>query len=128
MKRLIALLAAALCLVAGNSLNAQVTSNPKLTALTKPNPAQPIHLASCVCTDIGDDQLSIDFELDGIGFWCFYLIDSVDGQTCVIDWTRSGGQPTECTVTVRKSTYVGCFCNLENVHGLPPFFGPYKTH
>src|SRR5579859_5885663 len=110
MTKIKSLLLAAALLLAGNSLtvSAQVLSNPKLTALTKPNPAQPIHLAACSITDIGDDQLAIDFEIDGIGFWSFYLVSSdVDvPNVCVCPWTRSIGQPTECVVIVRKSTYV----------------------
>lgn len=126
-KLLLSLLFACFALTSGHS---QALTNPKLTALTKPNPAQPIHLASCSVTDIGDDQLLIDFEIDGIGFWSFYL-ESTDcpfPNACIVPWSRSGGHPTECAIIVRASTYIGCFWSLENVHGLPPFFPPYKTH
>lgn len=119
-----------LLLVAGFALasNAQVLNAPRLTAMTKPNPAQPINVAACSVTDIGNDQLEIDFEIDGIGFWSFYVEATTDTtpNTCVVDWTRSGGQPTLCSIVVRKSTYIGCFWSCVNVHGLPPIFPPYK--
>lgn len=124
MKRFLSLIAliASLALVNTTAEAGSSYPLPKQIALAKPNPAKPIAVTSGSVTQVGD-AIVIDFTVEGIGYWCLWMVPSNNpfGSVCLCGWTLNT-KATEVIMVVPCADYSGCWVSVENVHGLPPLF------
>lgn len=116
MKKLLFPIVAALGLLfTVSSVNAQ--SAGRLTAWTKPNPGNPLVVTSFSCSQLDGGLLLLDFTVRGQGWFRCVEVCTGNQMRTVCEWVRSGGTDTEYVYVVDAADYLGCFFDLENIHG-----------
>lgn len=104
------------------TLKAQSAPEPKLDALSKANPGNPLRVTAYECLDLGDGTMLLSFTVTGQGYFRCVEVCTGNQLTVVCDWSRSGGQSVSYAYVIQSSNWRGCFFDIVNNHDLPPVY------